>query len=231
MAAELPTLILVPTELELRRLEDQGGFESQLGRTEICGFGAALAGARTMQLLFRHRPRRVLLVGIAGAYDVATHPVGEALAFSEVAVDGIGTGEGARFQGPVKLGFPQWPGSARDPAEERAEPGSPAIEESVALACPAGVDDGLLLTTCAASDSAEHAAERRERHPTAVAEDMEAFSVAAACRLTETPLAVVRGISNLVGDRDATHWRIPGALAAAHRRALEILAAAWEPVE
>ena len=55
--------------------------------------------------------------------------------------------------------------------------------------------------------------------------------MAAACRLTGTPLAVVRGISNLVGDRDATHWRIPSALASARRRACELLAAEWETPE
>ena len=66
---------------------------------------------------------------------------------------------------------------------------------------------------------------RRERFPDAVAEDMEGFAVAVACTLAGVPLRVVRGISNLVGDRDPKHWRIPAALAAARLAALELLEA------
>ena len=39
----------------------------------------------------------------------------------------------------------------------------------------------------------------------------------------DVPVTIVRGISNRVGDRDPKNWRIPSALAAARRRALEIL--------
>ncbi len=210
------TLLLFPTELEHRRFLDQGG---QTGATEsICGFGVAASGARTMQLLHALRPDRVLLVGIAGAYDTERVPVGEALVFDRVGIDGIGAGQGARFQGPAALGFPQWPGDAD----------GPPIEEVLELAQVAVPSDGLLLTTCAASANEAEATDRRTRYPEAVAEDMEGFAVAVACRLARVPLAIVRGISNRVGDRDPRQWRIPGALAAARRRTLDLLAQhAW----
>jgi len=44
-----------------------------------------------------------------------------------------------------------------------------------------------------------------------------------ACDLADVPLRIVRGISNRVGDRDSSNWRIPGALAAARRLAIELL--------
>jgi len=206
------TLILFPTELEHRRFADHGGQDA--AQEEVCGFGVAASAARTMQLLLDRRPERVLLVGIAGAYDVSRHPVGSALAFSRVAIDGIGSGQGSGFQGPSRLGFPQWPG----------DPCTPAVGESLELSRAAAAGDGLLLTTCAASDSPAQAQERLARHPDAVAEDMEGFGVALACALAGVPLAIVRGVSNLVGDRDPRSWRIPAALAAARRRALEVLA-------
>jgi nucleoside phosphorylase len=57
---------------------------------------------------------------------------------------------------------------------------------------------------------------------------MEGFGVALACALERVPLAIVRGISNLVGDREPARWRIPAALAAARRLGLECLAdEAW----
>ncbi len=210
-----PTLVLVPTDLERRRLADLGGFPPGLALEYTGGFGAVAAAARSMQLLAELRPARVLLVGIAGSYDVERWPVGSALEFGAVAVDGIGAGEGSAAQGPSALGFPQWPGSP----DGRVG----AIEERLALSAPPGAP--LLLTTCAASDGPAHAALRRARFPAAAAEDMEGFAVALACALASVPLRIVRGLSNAVGLRDPRAWRIPAALGAARSLALEILAA------
>lgn len=216
-----PTLVLVPTEAELRRLEDEGGLPVGLGLLRTSGFGPIAAAARTAALLAELRPARVLLFGIAGAYDPDRHPIGSALAFSSVAVLGIGVGEGERLIPPPALGFPQWPGSG--PESDLAASGPPhSIVERIDLAAPAGAAP-LLLTTCAASDSPRHAGARRSRFPDAAAEDMEGFAVATACRMAGTPVAIVRGISNQVGDRDPSAWRVPAALAAARRLALELL--------
>ncbi len=185
------TLIVVPTELELARLSELGGFDA---RVELCGFGPVAAAARTAQLLAQHSPAALLLVGIAGSYDLARLPIGGAASFREVAIEGIGSG------------FPQWPG----------------IEDRIALA--SGGSGSLLLTVCTASDSPEEAALRLQRFPGAAAEDMEGFAVAFACALAHVPCTIVRGISNAVGERHKRHWRIPAALAAARTRALELLA-------
>ena len=208
---EPPLLLLVPTELERKRIVDQGGFDPEAVRVELCGFGPVAAAARTATLLERHTPERVLLVGIAGSFDEAAFPVGSAVVFGDVALEGVGAGEGERFVAPPALGFPQWPGST----DTTPHP----IADRLALA-----DDGpLLLTTCAASDSAQHAATRRARFEEALAEDMEGFAVALACALARTPLSIVRGASNVVGDREPSSWRIPAALSAAHERAIEWL--------
>jgi futalosine hydrolase len=209
-----PTLVLFPTELERRRIDDHGGIGSGLALQALCGFGPVAAAARTAELLASLRPARVLLVGIAGAYDIATHPVGEAFEFDSVAIEGVGVGEGTGLVAPPALGFPQWPGSAE---------GSSPIFDRLPLCAPAGERHPLLLTTCAASADARQAALRRERFPDAVAEDMEGFAVATACAMAGAPLRIVRGISNQVGDRAPEHWRIPAALAAVRRVALEIL--------
>jgi futalosine hydrolase len=218
-----PTLVLVPTPLETRRLADLGGLGPGLGLVELCGFGPVAAAARAGALLERLRPRRVLLLGIAGAYDESEHPPGTALAFERVAVEGIGAGEGDDLVPPARLGFPQWPG-----------PGTGGEAADVLPLCrPAGTpagELGLLLTTCAASADEPQAALRRRRHPEALAEDMEGFGVALACAQAGVPLAVVRGISNRVGVRDPARWRIPAALAAARELALELLSSPepWE---
>jgi futalosine hydrolase len=210
-----PTLLLIPTALEMNRLEDQGGFGQGLCLCNLCGFGPVAAAARCAQLLAEIRPARVILTGIAGAYDIERHPVESALEFGEVAIDGVGAGQGSAFEGPPALGFPQWPGS----------PGTTPhpVVDSLPLAAGGEAGGARLLTTCSASADEGEARQRLERHPQAVAEDMEGFAVGLACSLFGTPLRIVRGISNRVGDRQPENWRIPGALAAARELVLRIL--------
>lgn len=214
-----PTLVLLPTELERRRFADAGGLPPGTALLALSGFGPIAAAARTALLLERLRPARVVLCGIAGTYEPERHPVGEAREFAEVAILGIGVGEGERFLAPPALGFPQWPGDG--------EQGT-AIEDRLPLAAAPGASCApLLLTTCAAADGREMAVERRRRFPEAAGEDMEGFGCAFACALAATPLRIVRGFSNVVGEREPERWRIPAALAAARRLLLEVLASPW----
>jgi futalosine hydrolase len=208
-------LILVPTRLELSRLEDAGGFPRGLV-VEVCGFGPIAAAARTAQLCAQHQPSSILLVGIAGSFDELRWPVGSAASFAAVAIEGIGAGEGATLLGPSALGFPQWPAT---------EGAAAILEELELLPARAGALAPLLLTTCAASGSASQAALRRQRAPRAAAEDMEGFAVACAASLSQVPCTIVRGISNTVGERSSTHWRIPAALRAARELVLQHLSA------
>jgi len=202
-----PVLVLVPTRLELERLERLGGFPG--ARVERCGFGPLAAAARTAQLLARRPARRVLLVGIAGTYRPRTAPVGSALRPGAVRLEGVGVSHGSTLLTPSELGFPQW--------EERGL----RVGERLALAG----GRGELLTVCAASGSPAEARRRARRHARAVLEDMEAFGVALAARLARVPLDVVRGVSNVAGERELLRWDVRGALRAAHALASELLEA------
>ena len=204
-----PDLILVPTSLELRHLQAAGPFPGAPA-VRLSGFGPVSSAARASQCLAELRPRRVLLVGIAGSFDPERAPLRSALRFARVRLEGVGVGAGAELQPPSRLGLPQWEG----------EPGGPVAET---LELP-GNGDGELLTVCAASASSSEARVRRERHPEAVAEDMEGFGVALACHLAGVPLTVVRGISNLAGERDKRAWCVREALESARLAVLEWLA-------
>ncbi|TAJ21338.1 MAG: hypothetical protein EPO68_04855 [Planctomycetota bacterium] len=209
-----PRLLLVPTALEAQRLADLGGWPAGSALVRLCGFGPLAAAARASQLIAELRPRRVVLVGIAGSYDPERWPIGSAAEFGAVASDGIGAGEAGEFRGPPALGFPQWPGDA----------GVPRIEDRIELApFDAARAAPLLLTTCTAADGDAMAARRRARFSAAAGEDMEGFGVALAAALHGVPVAIVRGFSNRVGDRDPTRWKIALALGAARKLALELL--------
>jgi futalosine hydrolase len=198
------TLILVPTDLERR------GLVSRLRShhaVEVCGFGPIAAAARTAGLLAVHRPERVLLAGIAGRLDPLLE-IGVAYHFANVACYGVGAGASDAFLTAGQMGWSHWPG---DPVDPRA-----TIGDVITLGpSEASKPEGLLLTACAASASAADVSNRLRIFPDAVAEDMEGFGVALACRLAGVPLTIVRGISNTAGDRDTSRWQITAALAAA----------------
>lgn len=218
MPHDTKTLVLVPTELERSRLRAGLGRSCPAAdRLELCGFGPVAAAARTALLLGRDRPDRVLVVGIAGAIDDAI-PLGSAQRFAAVACHGIGAGSAADFAPAGVLGWPHWPGDG----------GSPPIGDTLPLDvhAVAGAAGPLLLTVCAASGSAADVAERRRLFPAAAAEDMEGFGVALACRLHGVPCAIIRGISNVAGDRDTSRWATAEALAAAAALANAFLAEA-----
>ena len=206
-------LVLVPTELELVHLRQSAEFSSllqhecQLG---ICGFGPIVAAARTSQLIADKRPSRILLVGIAGNYN-DNHPIGSACSFDRVSCFGIGIGSGDQYQSATAAGWPQW--SADDPDE--------TIKDSISL--PNSATKGTLLTCTTSSSGPEDVARRLAEFPNAVAEDMEGFSVAAACRLAGLPLTIVRGISNRAGDRNKSNWKIEQALGSAAEQVVDIV--------
>lgn len=231
-------LILFPTDLE-RRLAapvlaagdtaadrqdgvPPAGHHDERNIVRLCGFGLAAAAARTAQLVARLAPEHVILAGIAGRFDVAADgasghalPLGSAACFSAVACHGIGVGSGEQFASAAALGWPQWPGDPSDPTA--------AIGDEIACAwppenMPADVPRaGLLLTVAAASADGADARLRRKLHPAAVAEDMEGYAVALACRLAGVPCTIVRGFSNTVGDHDKSRWQTSAAVAAAAR--------------
>ena len=202
---EIPiTLLLVPTETERQHLARQPGFALH-APCELCGFGPVSAAARASSLIARYRPDRVILTGIAGTFDRETLPVGTAAAFARVVMHGIGVGSGAEFTPADVAGFRQWSGSGTNDT----------IGDELPLATAATPAAGPLLTCCSASGSPQDANLRLGRSPGALAEDMEGFGVALACRLAGVPIAIARGISNQVGDRRMDQWKIPEALDAA----------------
>ncbi len=199
------TLILVPTQMELDCLSDrfQKGIEENNGRIELCGFGVVVSGIRATQLIAEFAPKRVLLIGIAGALSPELQ-VGDAVEFGEAVCYGIGTGSGDAFISASEMGWKQWPGGTE-------------IADSIHLADDGQMNGNCLLTCCSASATKFDARLRLEKYPTAVAEDMEGFSVAVACRFAGIPLRIIRGISNFAGDRNKNNWRLRDAMLAVEK--------------
>ncbi len=199
-------LILIPTEFEAGLLLPRLKLDDLPVdvATETCGFGPVVAGAHSSQLLARHRPDQVILAGIAGTLSNQLS-VGTACCFTSVCLYGVGAGNGENFQTAEELGWSQFPSTKQHNL----------IGDTIALTSPSHTLSRQLVTCCAASDNKTEADWRRQKFPDAAAEDMEGFSVAAACQLAKIPLQIVRGISNVAGDRDKENWQVEDAIESA----------------
>ena len=202
-------LFISPTQCELSAVE--AGLPDK-ERNHIlcylCGFGPIAAAARTASLIIQHKPTVVLLAGIAGSLD-ARCQIGSSYEFSAVRSYRIGVGTGELFQSAEDLEWKQWQGDNKQATGsfgdviQQTPPRPEPLQHSI---------EGELLSVCSASSSPEEAAVKKKQFPTAMAEDMEGFAVAAACTLLNVPWVVIRGISNTAGDRDKAHWHIEEAL-------------------
>jgi futalosine hydrolase len=207
--------LIVPTQFELECLSSS--FRAQIRQSdwqlELCGFGIVVSGLRTCELISLYSPKQVLLIGIAGALD-NRFLVGQAAQFDEVACFGIGAGSGDHFLSAHEMGWHQWPHA-------------PEIADSISLRQPfvAGLAEqhATLLTCCSASATAQDVEWKLKKYPNAVAEDMEGFAVAAACRFAGIPLTIVRGISNRAGDRNKENWRVREAMLAVEQQVSKVL--------
>ena len=201
-------LLLIPTQRELDLLAPQvsAAVADNGWRTELVGFGPIAAAARTADLVARHEPSHVCLIGIAGSYG-ETLPVGTAAMFSTVHCFGVGAGSGRDYLSNGKMGWPMI-----DAANSAS---SSEIVDTICGQDKSELVPHSILTCCSAAGSDADVAQRRKLFPNAVAEDMEAFGVALSCDLAGVPWSIVRGISNHAGDREHKNWQIENALRAA----------------
>ena len=229
-----PNLLLVSaTELESRavqsKLEDAKTAQ-HASKTVIvgnlCGWRCTLlhtgigavnaAHALTCQLE-QQLPDLVIQFGIGGAYVPTGLPIRSVvLATEEVYGDvGVVTPEGWK---PVdEIGIPLVHG---DPPRFNRFPLDPQLVATAAEIC--GVRSGTFVTVsqCSGVQAVGDALHSRFN---ALCESMEGAAAAHICTLYNVPFLEVRGISNLVEDRQPARWDIPGAADAAQSALIKII--------
>ena len=178
------------------------------------GAGPAESAARTAALVARHRPDLVLCAGIAGGF--APTQVGDVVVATRIVFADFGAElpDGIGFTDADTLGF----GRVAYAVE-------PAV--SAELVARTGARAGPVLTLARVTGTARTAGLLRDRFPDALAEAMEGAGVAAAASVAGVPFAELRAISNLVGPRDRSAWRIGDALEALGRAVSAVTGAPW----
>lgn len=213
----MEVLLLAATELEATLLA------SSRFPLVVAGIGAVnTAHALTGYFATHQKPSLVIQTGIAGAYVPAGIPVGAVvLADTEIYGDlGVLTVDG--WQPMEAVGIPLV--AARDGRPARFNY-FPLDETLVARATGIGgsliTRTGPFLTLSIVTGVRTLGDELHDRFG-ALCESMEGAAAAHVCALHDTPFLEVRGISNLVEDRDRSKWRIKEAAEAAQTVALKL---------
>ncbi len=179
------------------------------------GVGVAAAAASTARLLASAtRPfDAVLCAGIGGAVAGRAEIATTVVAARSIAAD-LGVRSPHGFHPIDKLGFGT---SAMDC--------DVALRRELCAALPHAVV-GDVLTVTTGTGTADVTADLIARYPAAVAEAMEGFGAATAAAQAAVPFAEIRTISNFIGPRDLTTWRIDAALRAL-TEAARAIGASW----
>jgi futalosine hydrolase len=183
------------------------------------GVGIANAAHAATMLIEKFAPPLVVLFGIGGAYPGAGLKIGDlAIAEREVYADtGVLTKDGPR--GLEYMGFPLLRRGRKAFYNDFPLEGGPALR------LPAGrVKPGVFLTVSQCTGTLRRAQELRRKYR-AVCENMEGASVAHTCARYGVPVIELRGISNMVQDRDPEKWDRELAAANCQRAVIEMLGA------
>jgi futalosine hydrolase len=210
-------LLLAATELEATLLA------SSRFPLVVAGIGAVNTAHALSEYFATHqKPSLVIQTGIAGAYVPAGISVGSVvLADTEIYGDlGVLMVDG--WQPMEAVGIPLV--AARDGRPARFNY-FPLDETLVARASGIGgsliTRTGPFLTLSIVTGVRTLGDELHDRFG-ALCESMEGAAAAHVCALHDTPFLEVRGISNLVEDRDRSKWRIKEAAEAAQTVALKL---------
>lgn len=220
-----PGRLLVATAVDIERdvlARALAALDAGPERVRVVAVGvgpAAAAAGCAVELLTAAAAGRpyaaVLAAGIAGGFAggppadgprSALATIGTlALADRFVAAD-LGADSPDGFLSLDELGF----GTATLPADAALTERLAGLLAADGIAARRG--DALSVTTV--TGTAARAAELLARHPAAVTEGMEGYGVATAATACGLPALELRAVSNAVGPRDRSAWRIGDALAA-----------------
>lgn len=175
----------------------------------ITGMGKTNAAHATTVLIEKFSPELIILFGVGGAYPSAGLRVGDiAVAEKEIYGDeGVLDSEG--FHGTEFIGIPLLKRGRKRffnefPLDRRL---TKKVLDSLAL-CPrpqTPIKSGIFVTVSTCTGTRRRALQI-ERRTGAICENMEGAAVSHICAMYGVPLVEIRGISNIVEDRDSGKW-------------------------
>ena len=234
-----PIVIIAAVRQEIELLEKvleysgrvkAGGYEYVEGtignlRVVVCagGIGKVNAAAATAVMIDRYQPQMVINTGCAGAYIGSGLSIGNLVVASEevLADDGVAVAAGWKDLRYMNLPSVEQGGLS---CYNLLPLSRHASEKAMRLADYYGVFlmRGRSATVSTCSGTRQLGAELSLRW-NAVIENMEGAAVAQVCLRCGVDCLEIRGISNMVEDRDLKKWNIPRAVEAAQRFVLKYI--------
>lgn len=205
----MPLLLCVATELEGAILRERLGAESGV-RILRTGVGAVNAAHAVTLAIVRDRPSAIVVCGVGGAYPGSGLAVGDVVCADRECYGDLGAASPAGFLDMQALGLPivESPVTLYNDLPMHVFP-APRRARFVTVA------------TCTGTEAAARSIEARTG---GAVENMEGAAVAHVAHLHGIRVGEVRGISNLVTDRDTGSWRLNQAAAAAQEALLAWIA-------
>ncbi|WP_051261867.1 futalosine hydrolase [Desulfovibrio inopinatus] len=181
----------------------------------VTGIGPVNAGMETGKFLALHPDVDVVFnIGIAGSFDLDEAALGDVVCVSEEIYPefGLATSAGVTTE---HFSFNQYDDTSVHIGQTIAlQPEQNAAQLEFSL--PQSWHRGSSVTVAGVSADPERAQQIETMHHPLV-ENMEGFAVALACCVQKTTFFEVRTISNRVGSRKKSDWRIKDALAGLSR--------------
>jgi futalosine hydrolase len=195
----------------------------------VGGMGKVNAAHAATLMIAEFAPEALVLFGIGGAYPSSGAAIGDvALAHQEIAGDeGVLTHDG--FMDTEHIGIPLIK-TASSVIYTTYPASEPLLKRSLrrlittAESGSGKVHFGPFVTLSTCTGTSARARELEERYH-GLCENMEGAAVAQVATLHGVPWLEVRGISNIVEDRDLSKWDIPRAAGSAQRAVVSILEA------
>ena len=194
----------------------------------ISGMGKVNAAHAATLIFSQFNPEAIVVFGIGGAYASSGARIGDlAIAKEEIAGDeGVLTQEG--FKDAEYIGIPLLKTST-SVIYSTYTASEPLVKESLRslMAYQEAVHVGSFVTLSTCTGTTARARELEERYH-GLCENMEGAAVAQIAVLHGVPWLEVRGISNIVEQRDLATWDIPKATQSVQQAIIRIVAG-WKP--
>ena len=213
-------LVLAATPLEATLIKSSGA------DLAITGIGAVnTAHVLTQYLAMNRAPSLVIQTGIGGAYVPAGIEVGSVLLADTEIYGDLGVMTPAGWRPLEEIGIPLVEAAGTREARFNYFPLDAALVKRASKAAGTAVArTGKFLTLSQVTGVRTLGDALYERFG-ALCESMEGAAAAHVCALHDVPFLEVRGVSNLVEDRDRKKWQIAEAANAAQQVVLKLLAA------
>ena len=196
----MKVLICVATELEASLLRERVR-EFPHARLIVTGVGPVNAAHGATVAIMQDRPDAVVVCGVGGAYPSSALQVGDVVSAAIEIYGDLGAQSPSGFLDMKALGFPVVAGPP------------PVFNELPLQISPTNTRVRFVtVSSCTGTETTAREIEARTR---GAVENMEGAAVAHVACLHGVPAGEVRGISNIVTNRDTKSWQLKAAALAA----------------